>query len=242
MEEDGTILVIVGKDSNRNFLVEQILQPLGYHTTFAITGKAGLEQALMSEPDLVIIGEYLPDFSSLELLSIFRQSSCASPILLVTENPSHEHLIETFRQGICDYLLLPAPAQEVQGTIQRVLKLAQEKMAREKLNKQLLLTEAIHITLSTLSHYLNNYLTALGGDLTLLQESLLADKNCASLAGIAKDGQTNLERIQLVTEVLFNTTSVTFTNYDQSMQIIDIENAILHEFNLKAKKKSGNGE
>jgi DNA-binding response OmpR family regulator len=237
MEENGIILVIESDTQNRAFLIDQVLHPLSYRIACASTGKIGLEQALLVSPILIIIGESLPDFSSLEFLSIFQQSSCASPILLLTENPSQTHLIEAFKQGICDYLLLPTKIDVARETLQRVLKNALEKSRREKLNKKLLMVEAIQITLTTLSHYLNNYLTALGGDLTLLQESLQSDAERSSMVEIVKNGQNNLECIQLVTQVLFNTTSVSFTQYDDSIPMIDIQNAIMQEFTRMENKK-----
>jgi DNA-binding response OmpR family regulator len=238
MKDNEVILIIESETPNRSFLIDQVLQHLGYRIACAATGKIGLEQALLVSPVLIIIGENLPDFSSLEFLSIFQQSSCASPILLLTENPSQTHLIETFKQGICDYLLLPAKVECARQTLQRVLKNALEKSAREKLNKKLLMVEAIQITMTTLSHYLNNYLTALGGDLTLLQESLQSDAEKSSIAEIVKNGQTNLECIQLVTQVLFNTTSVSFTKYDDSIPMIDIQDAIMSEFTRMENKKA----
>ena len=95
----------------------------------------------------------------------------------------------------------------------------------------MILVEAVQITMTTLSHYMNNYLTALDGNLTLLQESIQTNQQDSTFTEIVKNSQTNLSCIKRVMQVLLNTTSISFTKYDDSIPMIDIRAALMQELN-----------
>jgi response regulator of citrate/malate metabolism len=229
--KDGVVLIIGAETQTQEHLIKVVTDSLGYRTLIAKDGKTGLEQALLLSPIAILVGEFLADFSSLEFISVLKQSSCASPIILLAADQTQEHVVEAFRQGISDYLLMPDGEEAAGETIRRVINNTVAQRERETLNKKLLMVEAIQITMTTLSHYLNNYVTGLSGDLTLLRESIQQNPHDASLVEIVQKSQTNLECIKLVMQVLFNTTSVTFTQYNDSVPMIDIKDALMRELN-----------
>jgi DNA-binding response OmpR family regulator len=228
--EEGTILLIENDQQIKELLIVDVLQPLGVQPLIASTGKEGLEKALLLSPVLILVGETLPDLSTLEFLSVLRQSTFTSPVVLLTVDQNPSHLIEAFEQGISDFLLLPFNSGQAKQTIQRVLKMGLEQHERDKSNNNLRLVEAIQITITTLSHYLNNYITALNGDLTLLQEMVAQDPGKTQMKEVVQNSQANMDYIKLVLQVLLNTTSVSLTNYDNSIPMIDIKDAITREF------------
>jgi DNA-binding response OmpR family regulator len=228
--DEGTVLLIENDQQINEPLINDVLQPLGIQPLIASTGKEGLEKALLLSPSLILVGETLPDFCILEFLSVLRQSTFTSPVVLLTANQSSSHLIETFQQGISDFLLFPFDAEPAKQTILRILKIGRKRHEREKVNNNLLLVEAIQITITTLSHYLNNYITGLNGDLTLLQEMTAQDTSKTQMKEVIQNSQTNMDYVKLVLQVLLNTTSVSLTNYDDSMPMIDIKDAITREF------------
>ena len=228
--EEGTILLIENDQQIKELLINDVLQPLGVQPLIASTGKEGLEKALLLSPVLILVGETLPDLSTFEFLSVLRQSTFTSPVVLLTADQNLSHLIETFEQGISDFLLIPFNSEQAKQTIQRVFKMGREQQERDKSNNNLRLVEAIQITITTLSHYLNNYITALNGDLTLLQEMVAQDPDKSQMKEVIQNSQASMDYIKLVLQVLLNTTSVSLTKYDNSIPMIDIKDAVTREF------------
>ena len=90
----------------------------------------------------------------------------------MTSYGSENIAVEAFRLGVLDYLNKPFPPDEVQRVVGRALRESRLLREKEELNRNMVTAEAVRVTVITLSHYLNNYLTTLKGGLTLLKESL----------------------------------------------------------------------
>ena len=238
--EGGVVLVIATDEYVRTFFLQKVLKPLGYRILIANNEKQGLEQALLQNPDLILFGNSQADEPDLQFLTILKQSTCISPVVLLMATESKEYVIKAFKQGISDYLLLPVDVEKAQETIKRVITNSIEKCEREKLNQRLIMVEAVQITITTLSHYMNNYLTALDGNLTLLRESIQIDQQGSTFAEIVKNSQINLSCIKMVMQVLLNTTSISFTKYDDSIPMIDIRAPLTQELNRIENKNNAN--
>lgn len=222
------VLVIIGDPKIRNAMVEKVLEPLGFEAIVAADKKQGLELSLLQAHDLILVDTRAITPSTHSMVSILRQSNTSTPIILVS-NSKPEGLIEAFRSGITDHIPLPLTAADAQKIIIRVLERSEHLAEREKSNQKLVLDEAVRITLTTLSHYLNNYLTALNGDLILLSESIQNNDRLENQMEILKKGQRDAACIKKVIEVLVNTTSIKLTEYDGSARMIDIDASLVTE-------------
>ncbi len=69
-----TALIIEDNDNNLE-LIRFILELAGYKTRCAMTGLAGVQQALTIPPDFIILDIQLPDINGLEVLKRIRASS-----------------------------------------------------------------------------------------------------------------------------------------------------------------------
>ena len=226
------ILLFIGFDEpTRSAIKEELVATLHLQAMFTNSVKDGLEKALILTPVVIFLGEDLSNYTPLDFLGVLRQSSCICPVILITRHNEPTYLIEHFRAGINDYLLLPLAVEQDVERIQGVIEQGKERTEREKVNRKLLTVEAVQITLTTLSHYLNNYITALKGNLTLMQEMLEQKAEAEKVNEVLQKGLVNMECIQLVLQVLFNTTNITFTHYDDSVPMIDIQDALIKELN-----------
>jgi response regulator RpfG family c-di-GMP phosphodiesterase len=224
------ILVAISDPKISIYVEEEILIPMGCEVLSARTEKHGLELALVENPDMVLVGSANISPSLYSTISIIHQSKPSIPILLVCD-AYPEIVINAFRAGISDYIKLPLNDVDAQEVINRVMATSEAIRQREKDNHKLLMDEAVRVTQTTLSHYLNNYLTALDGDHILLQESIHNKEPQTRQLEILKKSQRDSACIKKVIEVLVNTTSVKLTEYDDSSKMIDIDAPLLLEIN-----------
>jgi DNA-binding response OmpR family regulator len=224
------ILVIISDTEVRQNIEANVLQPLGLEVAIAENEKTGLEMAIVQDPQLILVDGKNGDITKKTIIPILRQSGSSSPIIYVAD-ASDAELLEAFRFGISDFIKLPLDIAEAQSTIIRIIEKSDADRERQFSNQKLLLDEAVRITLTTLSHYLNNYLTALSGNLTLLSEALQNQDSLERQMEILTKSKRDLANIKKVIEVLVNTTIFKLTEYDDSAKMIDIDGLLFSELN-----------
>lgn len=224
------ILVIVNDTKIKTSIEKKILTAMGYEVLSALDEKHGLELALLRNPDLILIGGKTISPSLNSTISIIHQSKPSIPIILVGAGDMGR-IVEAFKLGISNFIPLPLEVKEAQEVVVRALETSRANRKRESDNQKLLMDEAVRITQTTLSHYLNNYLTALDGDLILLRESLQNKDPLQQQLEILKNSQRDTACIKKVIEVLVNTTSIKLTEYDQTSTMIDIDAPLFLEIN-----------
>lgn len=224
------ILVVASDIKFLSILEKEVLDSSDSGVFIASTQKSALEMALIKNPELIFIESRAQSFSSRSLIDNLRQSSCISPIILLTYGESEE-IIDSLRQGADDFIKLPIVVTEAREVLQRVRKVSRARIDQEKNQKKLILDEAVRITLTTLSHYLNNYLTALDGDLTLLHEALQNQEPASRQLDILNQSRRDAVFIKKVIEVLVNTKSIKLVDYDNSDMMIDITIPLANELN-----------
>jgi len=166
-----TILVI---DDDLEILnsLERTLIAEGYQVIIAINQHIGLKKALQCNPDLMIVEENTPRINGLQMLQQLQQKIHQSPAILIVEESFECINLEVFHLGVRDYIKKPFTTREMNQVIDRALYEVRLAREREELNHSLITAETVRSTVVTLSHYLNNYLTTLNGNLTLLDESI----------------------------------------------------------------------
>jgi len=224
-----TILVVDDNGEMRNILVNNILAPIGYKVITAVDGPTGLEMAVKQKPDLILLDMNMPRMTGLEMLAALRKTACTTPVILMTSYGSESIAVEAFRLGVKDYITKPFTLDEIQQSIDRTLHESRLAREREELNHNLLSAEASRITVITLSHYLNNYLTTLKGGLTLLEEALDQKGADSDLLEMLHTCRKSALSIQAVMKVLLSITDIKLSNYTNTTPIIDIETALRTE-------------
>lgn len=227
---EETILVVEDNQEFANSLIKYMLTPLNYRAIHAKNGYKGLNMAKIQQPDLILLDMSMPGMTGLQMLSALRKTDCEAPVIFMTAEGSESVAVEAFRLGVRDYLAKPFSREELVAVVDGALqesRLAQEK---EKLTKDLIVSETIRQTVVTLSHYLNNYLVVLNGNLFLLQEELPASTlNVSELLDILQECQQSTEKIETVLKILRRVTAARHTAYHGEIKMIDIEAALRKE-------------
>ena len=102
-------------------LMRDYLESHGFELVAAHDGNAGVEAALSTEPDLLILDLMLPGMDGLEVCRRVRQSSRV-PILMLTARGDETDRIVGLELGADDYLPKPFNARELLARIRAILR------------------------------------------------------------------------------------------------------------------------
>lgn len=106
------ILIIEDEKGITDFL-KQGLEEEGYSVSFAYNGADGLEMALNSNFDLILLDWMMPKMSGLEVCKAYRKSNTTTPILFLTAKDTIQETIEGLRAGANDYIKKPFSFDEL---------------------------------------------------------------------------------------------------------------------------------
>jgi DNA-binding response OmpR family regulator len=112
IEDDPTILRVV-KD---NFATR------GYRVQIARDGEEGLEAALNSRPDLILLDIMLPKINGFEICRAVRAEKLEMPILMLTAKGQEEDIVRGLELGADDYITKPFSMRELVARAQAFLR------------------------------------------------------------------------------------------------------------------------
>ena len=131
------ILVVESDPDISDLISRQALEPLGYQVSVAADAGSAIRQALQFQPDVIVAALNLQGLSGKDLLVAFSSQGITTPIIVLAQKGDEQNVIQAFRLGASDYLMLPVREAEVVSAVERVLKQVREHHAREKLDQQL---------------------------------------------------------------------------------------------------------
>ena len=136
--EQYTILIVDDIIDNLIFLTD-LLEIVGYNTTFAKNGQAALESVQRFKPDLILLDIMMPVMDGLECCKILKSDPNYQdiPILFLTASDKEEDLSKAFELGGSDYITKPFSKNELLNRVKHQLTI--HKQAQEIKEKQLLL-------------------------------------------------------------------------------------------------------
>lgn len=105
------ILIIEDEKDLANVLSE-MLELEGYHTDIANDGEYGLDCALTSIYDLIILDIMLPKLDGITVLCKLRQQKISSAVLMLTAKSQIEDKVDRLDSGADDYLTKPFVSKE----------------------------------------------------------------------------------------------------------------------------------
>jgi len=136
------ILVVESDPDTSDLIARQALKPFGYQVNIAADGSSAIRQAVQFQPDVLIANLSLPGLSGKDLLVALASQGINIPTIVIAEKGQESNIIQAFRLGASDYLMLPAREAEVLACVERALKQVREIRAREKLDEQIKQTNA----------------------------------------------------------------------------------------------------
>jgi DNA-binding response OmpR family regulator len=106
------ILIVEDEIGISNFL-KQGLEEEGFSITTASNGAEGLEKALHSSFDLILLDWMMPKMSGLEVCQKIRKTNKTVPILFLTAKDTVQETIEGLKAGANDYIKKPFSFEEL---------------------------------------------------------------------------------------------------------------------------------
>lgn len=131
------ILLVESDPAVSDLIGRQALQSAGYQVQVAADGNAAMAHALKWAPDLILLDLDLTGLSGKDLMVALASQGIQVPLIVIARRGKETDIIQTFRLGAADYLLLPAREAEVINAVGRVLEQVHERRDRERLAQQL---------------------------------------------------------------------------------------------------------
>ena len=114
-------LLLVEDDPGIRGAVIRALTERGHVVGSAPDAMSGLQEAVSSEPDLVILDLGLPDLDGVELLRMLRAVSKV-PVIIATARDDDAQIVRALDAGADDYVLKPYSAAQLDARIRAVLR------------------------------------------------------------------------------------------------------------------------
>jgi len=117
--------ILVIEDEEKIARILQLeLEHEGYEVECADNGRDGLEMALSTERDLVLLDIMLPELSGLEVLRRLRQQGSQVPVILLTARDAIPDRVSGLDLGANDYVTKPFAIEELLARIRNLLRMS----------------------------------------------------------------------------------------------------------------------
>lgn len=135
MPTEGRLKILLIDDEPQILKFLRIaLQSEGYQVLQATTGRQGLEQIALTNPDLVVLDLGLPDMDGLQVLQQLREWS-QIPVLILSVRSRDADKVVLLDQGANDYVTKPFSIQEFMARVRVLLRSITGAEANQAINR-----------------------------------------------------------------------------------------------------------
>src|SRR6202171_2236903 len=117
-----TSLLIIEDDENISTAIEEYFSRAGYVVNAAPDGIAGIDAAVKSRPDVVVLDLMLPKMDGLAVCKELRQKNPQLPILMLTAKDDVVDKVLGLEMGADDYITKPFSLRALEARIKTVLR------------------------------------------------------------------------------------------------------------------------
>ncbi len=103
----------------------------GYRVETAADGQQGLEAALGSPPDLILLDIMLPKINGYEVCRLIRERQLEMPIIMLTAKGQEEDIIRGLELGADDYVTKPFSIRQLLARVKAFLRRRQAEECEE---------------------------------------------------------------------------------------------------------------
>ena len=128
-------LILIVDDIRKNLqLLIEILDTVGYRTTFALSGKQAIERLKGTKQDLILLDLMMPEINGIEVCKRLQQdeNTAKIPIIFLTAATETNYLLNAFEAGAVDYITKPFRTPELLARVKIHLDLKRTKDQLEK--------------------------------------------------------------------------------------------------------------
>lgn len=122
----ATVLIVEDDAAIRRGLCDALTFS-GYRVLQAADGQAGLEAAMQSHIDLVLLDILMPRMDGMEVLKRIRDAMPSLPVIFLTAKGQEEDRVRGLRAGADDYVVKPFGPREVLARVEAVLRRTAER-------------------------------------------------------------------------------------------------------------------
>jgi DNA-binding response OmpR family regulator len=115
-------VLVVEDDATLRLGLQKALRSAGFAVTVAPTGPEGLEAALSSRPDLVLLDVMLPGMNGFEICEELRRHDADLPIIMLTAKGEEHDRVRGLRVGADDYVVKPFGVSELLARVDAALR------------------------------------------------------------------------------------------------------------------------
>ncbi|HEX8906177.1 MAG TPA: response regulator transcription factor [Longimicrobiaceae bacterium] len=117
-------ILVVEDNPDLAFGLRNNLEIEGYAVDVAADGLTGLDLALRSQPDLVVLDLMLPGLDGYRVLQALRQNGSSVPVLLLTARGDEADKVRGLKLGADDYVTKPFGLLELLARVEALLRRA----------------------------------------------------------------------------------------------------------------------
>ena len=122
-------LLVIEDDENISTALAEYFSRAGYSVSTASDGVAGVEAAVNTRPDVVVLDLMLPKMDGLSVCKEIRQKNPLMPIIMLTAKDDVVDKVLGLEMGADDYITKPFSLREVEARIKSVLRRARAAAA-----------------------------------------------------------------------------------------------------------------
>ncbi len=115
-------ILVIDDDKSISESLDLYLTEEGYEVVTANTGTDGLNMAVETSPDVVILDIRLPDIDGFTVLEDLREENEDLKVIMITAHHDMETTIKAMKEGAFDYIHKPINIDELDIAIQKALK------------------------------------------------------------------------------------------------------------------------
>ncbi|GJQ62818.1 MAG: hypothetical protein SCALA702_18710 [Melioribacteraceae bacterium] len=224
MDKPRKILVVDDQPENVHLLSDR-LRKVGYEIESAYNGPTGIEKAMATIPDLILLDVMMPGMSGFEVCKNLSEKDETRdiPVILVTALTSPEDLKQGLQAGAFDYVKKPFNKVELLARINSALRFSETKKMLLEMEK----ANTFAATVVTANHEIKQPLTLINlstaalrrqiGSTNYEKESLL--KRVEIIENATRDIMDILEKLSMIK-------NPTITDYINNLKMIVLDNDI----------------
>lgn len=129
-------VLVVDDDPTMRAMLRSVLEKAGHEVAEAKNGTQGMEVALDTQPQMMIVDWMMPEMDGIEMIKALRKTKVGRHIyvLILTSLEEEDRLVEAFASGVDDFMSKPLKPRVLAARLQaggRVIKL-QEEIQRDR--------------------------------------------------------------------------------------------------------------
>lgn len=123
-------ILVIDDDESLRDTIGLLLESEGFRVSLAADGKAGLEEAIRSRPDLVLVDLRMPGLNGVEVCRQLRAAAIRTPLIVLSAVGDEIDKVLLLEIGADDYVVKPFGTRELLARIHAVLRRASSGAAR----------------------------------------------------------------------------------------------------------------